>query len=114
MIRGRSSRIKFKRKAKAKRLIPVLLPERMCPCGDAWDVMFPGTMAFPATTVSEVGMTCVEMPAVAGRETIALCFACAKTRGWPNMPSKTSMNRGILDERAANARQCGDVAGTSD
>jgi hypothetical protein len=105
MIRARAS--KKKRKRFPRLFTPVVPPDnlpviqtadgkfklpgdviRTCPCGEPWSVAFPGSIAFPATKVNHLGMTCAPEPAVAARDDVFLCMDCAAERGWPQCLAK--------------------------
>jgi hypothetical protein len=100
MIRARASKKKPKRFPRL--FTPVVPPQNLpviqtadgkfklpgdvihtCACGEPWSVAFPGSIAFPATKVNHLGMTCAPEPAVAARDDLFLCMACAVARGWP-------------------------------
>jgi hypothetical protein len=105
MIRARAS--KKKRKRFPRLFTPPVLPTNLpvirtadgkfklpgeavhtCACGEPWSVAFPGSIAFPATTVNHLGMTCAPEPVIAARDDVYLCLACAGERGWPQCLAK--------------------------
>jgi hypothetical protein len=105
MIRARAST--KKRKRFPRLFTPPVLPDNLpviqtadgkfklpgeavhtCACGEPWSVAFPGSIAFSATTVNHLGMTCAPEPAIAARDDLYLCMACAAERGWPQCLAK--------------------------
>lgn len=131
MIRARAST--KKRKRFARLFTPVVPPQNLpviqsadgkfrmpgeavnnCACGEPWVVAFPGQIAFPATTVNHMGMTCALEPAIAARDSLYLCMACAVQRGWLESLERNRREREKGDEPAVELHSATNTAAGSD